>query len=77
MKPNHFLTRLRQDIRKMRDAPERGGYLRYKKFARSKIYVLRDQMKAGQMRQLDKKRFAEAVDQFLAIVTDRQAYENE
>ena len=71
MKPNHFLTRLRQDIRKMALSPTAEGYLRYRGFARSKVYTLRAMLKEGKMTDADKKRFLEAVDLYMNIVEKR------
>lgn len=71
MKPNHFLTRLRQDIRKMALSPTAEGYLRYRSFARSKVYTLRAMLKEGKLTDADKAKFNEAVDLYMSIVEKR------
>lgn len=77
MKPNHFLTRLRQDIRKMASAKSPDVYLRYKRFARSKVYTLRDHFKAGKMTDDDKKAFNEAIDLYMKAQEAQKHYEEE
>lgn len=70
MKPNHYLTRLRQDIRKMRTATSPERFERFYRFARAKIFVLRTYYKAGQLNKVDTEAFAAAVTDYMEVAKE-------
>lgn len=72
MKPNHLLTRLRQDIRKMASAPDEGGYLRYKKYATGKMLRLREHYRDKAMTVDDIEALKDCVQTFAEV---RQAHD--
>lgn len=66
MRPNQLLTRLRQDIRKMREAPNEERYLRQRHFALKKLDSLRAFYKAGRMTDAEKAALNDALNGFMA-----------
>ena len=67
MKPNHLLTRLRQDIRKMETATSREVFLRFVHFAKLKMRTLQRQMHEGRLTEAARHAFLEALKVFVEV----------